>query len=179
MHTAGSPLAAPAASLDRSEARPLVAAQVFREALGQWATGVTVVTTRDAAGRPHGLTVSAFSSVSMAPPIVLVCIDNRSTSHAAFQETGVFGVNVLAEEQQDWSRRFATAGDAKFDGVQLDEGAAGALLVPGALAQLACRVVGQHPAGDHVVYLGEVLDARIQPGRPLLYHARDYRRLAL
>jgi flavin reductase (DIM6/NTAB) family NADH-FMN oxidoreductase RutF len=149
----------------------------FRMALGQFATGVTVVTTRDAGGRPYGLTVSSFCSVSLEPPLVLVCIDHRSETHDGFEASGVFGVSVLAEGQEEWSRRFAGGGPAKFMGATLGNGHHGVALVPGALVHLECRVVSAHEAGDHTVYVGEVLALSVRPGRPLLYHARGYRRL--
>ena len=150
----------------------------FRRALGQFAAGVTVVTTRDGKGRPLGLTVTAFSSVSLEPPLVLICVDHRSETHAGFRQDGRFGVSILAEEQEALSRRFAGGGPAKFEGLELEKGASGVPLIPGALAHLECRVMATHAAGDHTIYVGEVLSAQARPGRPLLYHDRDYRRLA-
>lgn len=146
----------------------------FRRALAQFATGVTVVTTRDAAGEPHGLTVNAFCSVSLEPPLVLVCIDNRSDAHAGFRDSGLFAVSILGEEQQSVSDRFAYGGDAKFTGFGLLAGEHGVPLVPGALAHLECRVRADHAGGDHRIYVGEVLRLHVSPGRPLLYHASDY-----
>src|SRR5262245_9702182 len=99
-----------------------VDAAAFRRALGQFASGVTVVTTLDADGHPLGLTVSSFCSVSLDPPLVLVCIDNRSEAHDGFEASGVFGVSVLAEGQEDWSERFAYGGALKFSEVALETG---------------------------------------------------------
>lgn len=149
----------------------------FRLALGQFATGITVVLTRDAAGRPLGLTANAFCSVSLEPPQVLVCVGRRSEAHAGFA-MGRFGVSVLAADQEDVSRRFAAGGPTKFEGFALDEGRHGCLLVPGALARLECAVVVAHEAGDHTIYVGEVLAAEARPGAPLVYHASHYARLA-
>jgi flavin reductase (DIM6/NTAB) family NADH-FMN oxidoreductase RutF len=149
----------------------------FRRALGQFASGVTVVTTRDAAGHPLGLTVSAFCSVSLHPPLVLVCIDHRSETNAAMRESGRFAVNVLAEDQEDVSRRFAAPGRAKVEGFAFGEGPQGLPLVPGALAHVECRVRSFHDEGDHAVWVGEVRSLSAHPGRPLLYHAGAYRRL--
>jgi flavin reductase (DIM6/NTAB) family NADH-FMN oxidoreductase RutF len=149
----------------------------FRAALGQFAAGVTVVTTRDGAGRPLGLTVTAFSSVSLEPPLVLVCVDNRSEANAGFRDSKLFGVSVLNEDQQAVSRRFAAGGPAKFDGFELSAGRNGVLLVPGALAHLECRVVAAHPGGDHTIYVGEVLTLAAWPGRPLVHQGSGYRRL--
>jgi flavin reductase (DIM6/NTAB) family NADH-FMN oxidoreductase RutF len=151
----------------------------FRRALGQFAAGVTVVTTRDGKGRSLGLTVTAFASVSLEPPLVLVCVDHRSETHAGFRHAGLFGVSILAEGQEEVSRRFAGGGAGKFKGVDLEKGETGVPLIPGALAHLECRVSATHLAGDHTIYVGEVVSARVRPGRPLLYHDRDYRRLAV
>jgi len=149
----------------------------FRKALGRFATGVTVVTTRDAAGRPLGLTVSAFCSLSLRPPLVLVCIDHRSDANAGMRESGLFAVSVLAEGQEDVSRRFATPGRAKLEGFPFAAGRLGLPLVPGALAHVECRVRSFHDEGDHAVWVGEVRSLRTHPGRPLLYYAGAYRRL--
>jgi flavin reductase (DIM6/NTAB) family NADH-FMN oxidoreductase RutF len=154
-----------------------VSAPDFRRAMGQFATGVTVVTTLDAAGRPLGLTVNAFSSVSLDPVLVLVCIDNRSETHDGFEASRHFGVSILAEGQEEWSRRFAFGGSEKFTASPLLEGSTGVPLVPGALAHIECRVHARHPGGDHTIYVGEVVSLEIRPGRPLLYHASAYRRL--
>jgi flavin reductase (DIM6/NTAB) family NADH-FMN oxidoreductase RutF len=149
----------------------------FRRALGQFASGVTVVTTKDTAGTTYGLTVSAFSSVSLDPPLVLICVDNRSSAHAGFGSTSLFGISVLSQEQEALSRRFARGGSEKFVGLELETGAHGMVLVPGALAQLECRIVRTVPAGDHTIYLGEVLALAATPGAPLVYHASSYTRV--
>jgi flavin reductase ActVB len=150
----------------------------FRRALSQFASGVTVVTTRSSEGRPMGLTVSSFCSVSLEPPLVLVCIDNRSEARGGFDTSKVFGVSVLGEGQEDWSRRFASGGPEKFSGVSLLEAASGVVLVPGAVAHLECRVAASFPGGDHTIYLGEVMSSMVASGRPLLYHASGYRAVA-
>jgi flavin reductase (DIM6/NTAB) family NADH-FMN oxidoreductase RutF len=152
-----------------------VDAPAFRQALCQFASGVTVVTTQGPDG-PLGLTVTAFSSLSLDPPLVLVCIDRRSETHAGF-ERGTFAVSLLAEEQEPVSRRFACGGPAKFAEGDLAAGESGLLLVPGALAHLECRVTAALPGGDHVIYVGLVERASSRDGRPLVHHARAYRRL--
>ena len=149
----------------------------FRRSLGQFASGVTVVTTRDAEGRPQGLTASSFCSVSLEPPLVLVCIDNRIEARRAVQESGVFAVSVLAEAQESVSRQFAAGGPDKFIGVELLPGASGAPLVSGALTHIECRLVAAHPAGDHTIFVGEVERLTSAPGLPLLYHGSAYHRL--
>ena len=153
-----------------------VDATSFRRALGQFASGVTVVTTRDASGRPHGLTVSSFCSVSLHPPLVLVCIDHRSGANARMRESGTFAVSVLAEDQEDVSRRFAAQGRAKVEDFPFLEGRHGLPLVPGALAHLECRVRSFHEEGDHAVWVGEVRALAAHAGRPLLHHAGAYGR---
>jgi len=154
-----------------------VDAALFKRALGQLASGVTVVTTLDAEGRPLGLTVTAFCSISLEPPLVLVSIDNRSETHDGFRASGIFGVSLLAEGQEDVSRRFSRGGASKFEGLPLLTGRHGVLLIPGALAQIECRVAVTYPGGDHTLYLGEVLNASVSPGRPLVYQAGHYRHL--
>lgn len=152
-----------------------ISAADFKRALGQFASGVTVVTTRDAGGTPLGLTVSAFCSVSLDPPLVLVSVDLRSETVRGFDESGLFAVSVLAEGQEAVSHRFAFAAEKFGDG--LEHGAHGLPLVRGALAHLECRVAARHEAGDHLLYVGEVLRLQAHPGRPLLYHAGRYGRL--
>ncbi len=152
-----------------------IEATEFKRALGQVASGVTVVTTRDAAGTPLGLTVSAFCSLSLAPPLVLVSIDQRSETLRGLDQSGLFAVSVLAEGLEAVSHRFAFAPE-KFD-EGLEQGQHGLPLVQGALAHIECRVAGRHPGGDHVIYVGEVLRLAVHPGRPLLYHAGRYARL--
>ena len=150
-----------------------VDAPAFRRALAQFASGVTVVTTEGPEG-PLGLTVTAFSSLSLDPPLVLVCIDRRSETHAGF-ERGAFAVSLLAEGQEAVSQRFACGGPAKFAEGGLETGSSGLLLVRGALAHLECRVHASVPGGDHVIYIGLVERVAVFEGRPLLHHARGYR----
>jgi len=149
----------------------------FRRALGQFASGVTVVTTRDASGQPLGLTVSAFCSVSLDPPLVLVCIDHRSEANRGLRESGLFAVNVLREDQEEVSRRFAAPGSAKHGGFDFLDGRHGLPLVPGALAHVECRVRSFHDEGDHAVWVGAVSRVATHPGLPLVHHAGSYRRL--
>jgi flavin reductase (DIM6/NTAB) family NADH-FMN oxidoreductase RutF len=152
-------------------------ADAFRAALGQFASGVTIVTTRDASGQPLGLTVSSFCSVSLAPPLVLVCIDLRSDAHAGFRDSGLFGVSILAEGQEHLSELFAWGGASRFDDTHLTPGTSGVPLVAGTLARLECTVVSAHDEGDHRVYVGRVDHAQVDPGRPLVYHRAGYHRL--
>jgi flavin reductase (DIM6/NTAB) family NADH-FMN oxidoreductase RutF len=155
-----------------------VDATSFRQALAQFASGITVVTTRDAAGQPLGLTVSAFCSVSLEPPLVLISLDQRSEANAGLRACGVFGLSILAEGQDAVSRLCARPGPSKFADLPLRTGERGMCLVEDALAQIECEVRAAHPAGDHVLYVGEIVSIAVRPGRPLLYHRGGYRRLA-
>jgi flavin reductase (DIM6/NTAB) family NADH-FMN oxidoreductase RutF len=150
----------------------------FRQALSQFASGITVVTTLDGNGAPLGLTVSAFCSVSLEPPLVLVSVDERSETHAGFEASGLFAVSVLSEAQDAVSRLFARPGPEKFATLPMVAGARGLPLVPDALAHIECEVRATHHAGDHVLYVGEIVSLAVWPGLPLVYHRGAYRRLS-
>jgi flavin reductase (DIM6/NTAB) family NADH-FMN oxidoreductase RutF len=150
----------------------------FKEALRGWASGVTVVTSR-AGDKMHGMTVSAFSSVSADPPLVLVCANRASTTHAVIEEGGVFAVNILAEHQQDVSNLFASSKyeDSRLDRVSWTAGETGAPLIDGALASLECRVSSAHREGSHTIYIGQVESVHTSDAEPLLYYDGGYRAL--
>jgi flavin reductase (DIM6/NTAB) family NADH-FMN oxidoreductase RutF len=156
-----------------------VSTDALKQVFSRWATGVTVVTAR-AGDRIHGMTVSAFSEVSLDPPLVLVCADKTSNTHPLIAEGGVFAVNILASDQAELSNRFASEKDEhrRFVGLDTESGRTGAPLLAGALAALDCTVVAAHDAGDHVIYVGRVEEVRSSDGEPLLYYDRGYRRLA-
>ncbi|HUI26075.1 MAG TPA: flavin reductase family protein [Candidatus Kryptonia bacterium] len=145
----------------------------FRKVCGQFAAGVTVVTTVGADGAPYGLTATAFSSVSLDPPLVLVCVDKKSETYPHFG-SGVFAVNFLALDQQHLSKRFATSGGDKFDGVEFRRGELGAPLLAGAIGHLECRIVHVYAGGDHTIYVGEVDNASVRDGEPLLHFRGAY-----
>lgn len=154
--------------------------QHFKSALRQWASGVTIVTTC-AGERVFGMTASAFSSVSLDPPLVLVCIEKTAHTLPWIAESGVFAVNVLADDQRELSNRFATTGNEsiRFDGLECRSGPTGAPWLPGTVAVLDCRVASAHDAGDHWIYVGEVEAVEVSAGRePLLYYDACYRSLA-
>ena len=155
-----------------------VSTDALKQVLSRWATGVTIVTAR-AGDRIHGMTVSAFSEVSIEPPLVLVCADKTSNTHPLIAEGGVFAVNVLASDQVELSNRFASKKDEhrRFVGLDYESGRTGAPLLAGTLAALDCTVVAAHDAGDHVIYVGRVEEVRCPDGEPLLYYARGYHRL--
>jgi flavin reductase (DIM6/NTAB) family NADH-FMN oxidoreductase RutF len=150
----------------------------FRATLRSFAAGVTVVTTRDRDGRPSGLTASAFTSVSLHPPLVLVCVDHAATAYPDFRVHGWFAVNVLRREQEALSRRFALSGGDKFHGVACHEGPHGLPLLDDALATLECRIVEAHQAGDHTIFIGQVEGADVRGGHPLVYFHGTYHTLA-
>ena len=156
----------------------MVAPDDFRRVLGHFATGVTILTTTDAEKRPTGLTVSAFCSVSLDPPQVLVCVDHKSQSYPALRDGSAFAVNILCAEHEPVSRRFATTRLDKFDGVPFTVGALGVPLIEGALAQLECRTVSRHVEGDHTILVGRVEATHTGDGEPLLYYRGKYSRLA-
>jgi flavin reductase ActVB len=156
----------------------VVSPDEFRRVLSHFATGVTIVTTRDTDGRPTGLTVSAFCSVSLDPPQVLVCVDHKSQSYPALRDRDRFAVNFLGERHEDVSRRFATTRLDKFDGVPHKLSSHGVPLLEGALVQLECRTVSRHVEGDHTILVALVEEARNGAGEPLLYFRGKYRRLA-
>ena len=149
----------------------------FRAALGRFASGVTVVTSKDKEGRIFGMTVSAFSSVSLNPPLVLICIDKNTGTHHALTETDSFVVNILREDQQYISDRFASFLPDKFEIVKLREGIDGLPVIVDALANLECRLVHTYAGGDHTVYVGEIQHATINDGKPLLYWHGNYRKI--
>jgi flavin reductase ActVB len=150
----------------------------FRRALRHFAAGVTVVTTRDGEGRPCGLTASAFTAVSLDPPLVLVCVDRAATAHPAVERHGWFAVNVLARSQELLSRQFAASGGDKFAGVPFRDGHAGLPVLEGVLAALECRLVERHAGGDHTIFVGQVEATSIEGGMPLVYFQGAYHRLA-
>ena len=150
----------------------------FRAVLGRFASGVTVVTGRDGAGQDHGMTVSAFCSVSLEPPLVLVCLDRSAELQPALVPGSAYAVNVLAEHQEALSRRFASEVDDRFEGVGYTRGGTGLPLLDDALAHLECRVEARVDAGDHVVVIGRVEFAQVNEGAgPLLYYRSGYGRL--
>lgn len=149
----------------------------FRAVLGRFATGVTILTTRDREGRDHGMTVSAFCSVSLVPPLVLACIDRGTEMYEKLRDASHFGVSVLAEGQEALSRRFAELPSNRFDGIGYFRAESGVVLLDDAIAHLDCRQTARHEAGDHAIHVGEVEWARSRQERPLLYYRGGYAQL--
>jgi flavin reductase (DIM6/NTAB) family NADH-FMN oxidoreductase RutF len=154
-----------------ADAIPVGSPARFRRALGRFATGVTVVTT-PTGGAPHGMTANGFMSVSLDPPLVLVSLTKQSRLFGFLAETRRFGVSILSEDQETLSRHF---GGRPQEGLELDFAWAGGLpFVPGALGQIGCRVVDEHPAGDHILVIGEVEHLDYRDGAPLLFFTGTY-----
>jgi len=158
----------------------MIDADTFRAALGRFASGVTIITARDADGVDHGMTVSAFCSLSLEPSLVLVCIDHTASMHELLLSHPTIGVNILSSEQETYSRRFAAEEDDRFDGIAFQRGEHGVVLLEGALAHLECELVRHHDAGDHTVFIAEIARASMTDGegRPLLYYRGGYAQLS-
>jgi flavin reductase (DIM6/NTAB) family NADH-FMN oxidoreductase RutF len=153
----------------------MVTSDQFRMVMGNFATGITVVTTRDAKGNPYGLTVNSFTSVSLNPLLVLVCLDNHLSGLQAFRDSKHFGVSILSEHQEDLSRMFAKKDGERPSSIYF-EGKSGMPLLKNALAIMECETVKIYEGGDHQIFLGEVQHAEVmQQDHPLLYFRGKYR----
>jgi len=156
-----------------------VTREQFREAMGSFATGVTVITVAEAGGEVHGMTANAFTSVSLDPLLVLVCVDHRARTRAQLQEKKRFGINVLSAGQRAISEFYARSTEAhqhaEDAGAHFDRTAHGTPVLQGALAFLECRLQSEHEAGDHTIFLAQVENAVIRKGEPLLYFRGEYR----
>lgn len=147
----------------------------LRRIMGHFATGVTVITTISQDGTPYGLTANAFMSVSLEPPLLLISVDKKAESYPYFEQTRVFTINILRDDQEGLSRRFAVSGGNKFEGVAYHRGANDVPILDDTLAHVECRLYATHDAGDHTLYLGEILEAETREGRPLLFYRGGYR----
>jgi len=147
----------------------------LRRTLGSFATGVTVATTLDSDGLPKGLTANSFTSVSLDPPLVLVCVDKASSCHPAFAATTHFGINILCEDQQHVSRAFASRSADKFANIPWVPGITGSPIFPDSTAWLDCGIHDRLEAGDHLIVIGRVLSFGHSPEKqPLGYHRGGY-----
>jgi flavin reductase (DIM6/NTAB) family NADH-FMN oxidoreductase RutF len=155
--------------------------QTFKEVIARWASGVTIVTTRNAA-TPVGMTVSSFASVSWQPPQILICVNRQAHTHAVIEASGYFAVNILAVGHLEWGLRFAGLLPAitdRFQGIVWLTAATGAPILPGVLGWLDCRLHQALPSGDHTIFVGEVVACGVRgDGEPLLYYQRHWRQLA-
>jgi flavin reductase (DIM6/NTAB) family NADH-FMN oxidoreductase RutF len=150
----------------------------FRAALGRFASGVTVITVETADGEVHGMTASAFCSVSLRPPLLLVCVDHLAETYLHLRERGEFGVSVLQQNQEALSEFFADPErnpDAAYRlGIRYRQMTSGMPVLEDALVNLDCRIVDAHAAGDHTIFVGEVREVTLREGLPLLYFRGRY-----
>jgi flavin reductase len=147
-----------------------------RKILGQFATGVTVVTTGGAAGL-HGMTANAIASLSLDPPLVLVAVEKRALTLEYLKKNRCFAINILRFDQEGLSRRFAAPGPKDFSDLETTSAATASPILADCLAYLDCKVVDILPGGDHEIFVGEILAGEHHDGEPLLYYAGSYRRL--
>jgi flavin reductase (DIM6/NTAB) family NADH-FMN oxidoreductase RutF len=148
-----------------------------RQIMGQFATGVAVVTTDGKAG-PHGLTANAIASLSLDPPLVLVAVEKKAHSLDYLTKNGCFAINILRVDQEEISRRFATPGPKDFAGLNITTAGTTAPILSDCLAFVDCRVVEILPGGDHEIFVGEIVAGEYHGGKPLLYFAGGYRHIA-
>lgn len=149
----------------------------FRAVLGRFASGVTVVTTVDKNGDDRGMTVSSFCSVSLEPPLVLICVEHTGSVYQPMSEATSFTVNILSEGQESIARRFAGPDPDRFEGLGFSRGGNGNAIFSDVLGYIQCNVVARHPTGDHDILIGEVEEAMAEEGRPLLYYRGGYAQL--
>ena len=162
-----------AASTDKIDPREL------RQALGCFATGVTIITTTDSGGRPRGMTANSFTSVSLDPPLILVCVATAAPLWPVLAAAPGFAVNVLSEHQREVSQQFATPVADKFAGIDWRHApTTGGPILDGVAAHLCCRRDRQVEVGDHMLLIGHVVDFARAPSRPLIFHQGAYRAVA-
>ncbi|QID16433.1 flavin reductase family protein [Nitrogeniibacter mangrovi] len=158
-------------------ARPDSSQRALRDSLGMFATGITVVTARAPDGTPVGLTVNSFNSVSLDPPLIVWSLASHLPSVAVFSHCEYYAINVLAEDQQHLSQRFATRDIDKFAGLELRDGLGGAPLLDGCCAWFECRNTTLHDGGDHLMFVSEVTRHTHEAKPPLIYFGGRYRQL--
>jgi flavin reductase (DIM6/NTAB) family NADH-FMN oxidoreductase RutF len=146
----------------------------FRQAVGAFTTGVTVVTTCDDMGQRYGLTANSFASVSLDPPLVLFCVDNRAPSLQGFIRSLHFAINVLASDQEEIAKRFARRADDKFAGLNWRVGIFGAPLLDRCIAHIECKFEHSYPSGDHAIVIGRVHRVKVYAGEPLVFHRSQF-----
>ncbi len=151
-----------------------VDASKFRELLGRFATGVSVVTTRGPNGRPLGMTASSLASVSLEPPLLLVAVDRQNDMHDALKAAPHFAIHILTAQQEALSRRFAATDPNRFDGVGYRESRHGVPLLDEALAHIECAMHAVVPGGDHTVFFGLVTGGAVTEQQPLIYYRGGY-----
>lgn len=150
----------------------------FRKTCGRFATGVAVATVAADDGTPCGLTINSFTSVSCAPPLVLICVDYRCSILPHFRASQYYGVNILTDKQRDLSVRFSQRQPDRFDSIDWYKGERGVPLIRGCLASFECVINQTVEAGDHAIFIAEVASAEWRDGEPLVYFGSSYRHLA-
>lgn len=148
----------------------------FRSVMGRFASGVTVVTSMSD-GEDQGMTVSAFCSLSLDPPLVLICVDRIASMYESLGVADGFVVNILAEKQEALARRFSGLDPNRFDGIGYSRGVNGIVILDDVLGYVECKRIATHLGGDHCIYIGEVEVAYAREGRPLLYYRGGYAQL--
>lgn len=161
-----------------SSAVRMVDRDAFRQAMTRFAAGVTIVTTVDESGRAWGFTANAFTSLSLDPPLVLVCLDSGAQCHTSFAVSDGFAVNVLRPEHRQLALRFASKGTDKFAPGEFRRSRAGLPVLPDALAAIECTTEQRIPGGDHTILIGRVHDCEVGDGAPMIYFNRGFRTLA-
>ena len=149
----------------------------FRNVLGRFPSGVTVVTSVDADGKDHGMTVSAFCSLSLVPPLVLICIEKTASAHRTLTTCDSFVVNILSADQEQAARRFAIVDIDRFEGVGYSRTQTGIAVLDDVVAVIECRRKSLYDGGDHTVIVGQVESARAENSKPLLYYRGGYSQL--
>jgi 3-hydroxy-9,10-secoandrosta-1,3,5(10)-triene-9,17-dione monooxygenase reductase component len=158
-------------------AETVIDPMALRQALGAFATGVTIVTTRDPEGQPVGLTANSFNSVSLSPPLVLWSLALNSQNLDAFRKAPTWVVHILGAGQEALSSRFASRGTDKFAGLEFEDGPGGAPLLEGCAARFVCQSTFEYEGGDHAIFVGRVIDLVLSPAAPLIFHAGRYGRV--
>lgn len=150
----------------------------FRRILGHWATGVAIISTLTEQGEPRGLTANAVASVSLDPPLVLACVERGADTHGSIRAAGFFAISILPQSAETTARRFATDdAEGKFGGIAWRSEQTGAPILDEALAWVDCRLHAAHEAGDHTIFVGEVLAGDAAEGEPLVFYRGGYNRL--
>lgn len=146
----------------------------LRNALGSFVTGVTVITTQDSLGRPHGLTANSFNTVSLDPPLILWSQSKNAGSYPVFRNANEFAISILAEDQVDISNHFASRHENKFEGVEIDQSFCGLPVIAGSSAWLYCKTVSRVDGGDHTIYIGEIIRIARNERQPLIFGGGRY-----
>ncbi len=153
-------------------------ANVFKQAMGRFPSGVVIVTTISADGKRCGFTASAFSSLSLDPPLILVCLANSADCYQSFMTNDKFAVNVIGHKQHELAFKFATKGVEKFDGEDFIYGESGLPIIADCVFSLECNVKHTYPGGDHEILVGEVLHATVNEGKPSIWYEGSFRNMS-